>query len=265
MITIWSKGPADDFMPEKTLVETLVRVQHHPWWLARAELALAVLRTKRLHPPARILDVGCGWGVNLQALERGGYQAAGMDISRQILERIDEPRRQLFECDLNKPFPAEAHESYDGLLLLDVIEHLDDDQGALRRLSPLVCPGGTVVVSVPALPELFSEFDSVQGHRRRYVPETVGRAFQDTGFALDRTFWWGQWMVPVLKRMRISQSRQPAAKSKEYSDYLRLPPWPLPLVMSLLFRWEKNRALNGKLTTGTSLFAIATREKRFSA
>jgi len=111
------------------------------------------------------------------------------------------------------------------------------------------------VLSVPALPELFSEFDRLQGHRRRYLPETLRAAFEGSCLVGLEIFWWGAWMVPVLKRMRRSRSSPPGG----YADYLRLPPWPMPLVMSLAFAWEQRRALKGGLRIGTSLFAVALR------
>ena len=259
MIQIWSRGPADENMPEAMLVETLARVRCHPWWAARARLALAVLRANGVTEPAPVLDVGCGWGVNLSALEKAGYAAAGLDISRQILELIDQPGRRLIEADLNQP-PPDGRELYAGALLLDVIEHLDDDHGTLGRIAPLIQPGGTLVVSVPALPELFSEFDRIQGHRRRYVPETLRAAFDGTGFAVQNIFWWGGWMVPVLRRMRQKSPATPQAAPRTYADYLRLPPWPAPLLMKGIYAWEHHRALNGRLRTGTSLFAVARRE-----
>lgn len=258
MIETWSAGPADENMPEAMLVETLARVRRHPWWLARARLALAVLQNHGINPPALVFDIGCGWGVNLDSLEKAGYRTTGLDISRQILTLIDQPGRRLIEADLNQPPPA-TRELCAGALLLDVIEHLDDDRGTLRRIAPLVRPGGTLVVSVPALPELFSEFDQVQGHRRRYLPETLRAAFDGSGFAVQRIFWWGAWMVPVLRRTR----QKPAAKvnnaPKTYADYLRLPAWPAPLIMQSLYAWEHGRALQEKLRTGTSLFAVARR------
>ncbi len=259
MISVWSKGCADDNMPEAMLVETLARVRQHPWWRARARLALALLQKGNLFPPAPILDVGCGWGVNLQALEAAQYQAAGLDISRQILELIDQPGRRLIEADLNQPPPV-ARELYAGLLLLDVLEHLDDDRGTLRRLAPLAQPGALLVASVPALPELFSDFDDIQGHRRRYLPDTLRAAFDDTGFTVENIFWWGGWMVPVLRRMRRKHAGQPPPGApKTYADYLRLPPWPAPWLMRALYAWEHPRALAGRLRTGTSLFAVARR------
>lgn len=258
MIKTWSRGSADANMPEAMLVETLGLVRRHPWWAARARLALAVLQANDVRPPAPVLDVGCGWGVNLSALEKNGYHATGLDISHQILELIDQSERRLIEADLNQPPPV-GHELFAGALLLDVIEHLDDDRGTLRRIAPLLQPGGILVVSVPALPELFSEFDQIQGHRRRYVPETLRAAFDNSGLAVQKIFWWGGWMVPVLRRMRQKTSAKNQAARKTYADYLRLPPWPAPVLMQCLYAWEHRRALREKLRTGTSLFAVARR------
>ena len=66
------------------------------------------------------------------------------------------------------------------MLALDVIEHIDDDRDAVSKLGQLARPGGVVIVSVPALPEFFTEFDEIQGHRRRYLPETLQATFPDS-------------------------------------------------------------------------------------
>jgi SAM-dependent methyltransferase len=239
-------------MPEKMLVDTLEKVRRHPWWLARAKLALATLRRHNVPTPAKVIDVGCGWGVNLEMLETSGYNASGLDISRQILECIDRPDRNLIEADLTKTLPADAAVN-DGLLALDVLEHIDDDTGALQRMARLLRPGGVAVISVPARPDLFSEFDRIQGHRRRYVPDRLRAAFADSSLEVQEIFWWGAWMVPILSRMRKG------GETKTYADYLRLPPWPIPLLMKFAYTWEHSRALEGKLRTGTSLFAVAKR------
>ncbi len=259
MIETWSRGPADDNMPEEMIVTTLERVRRHPWWRARAVLAIDLLRKNGHAPPASVIDVGCGWGTNLDALESAGYHAVGLDISRRILERIDHPGRRLIEADLNQPPPPEV-ESADSLVLLDVIEHIDDDQGVIRQVLPLVKPGGLLIVSVPALPELFSEFDEIQGHRRRYLPETLRAAFDGSEFDIQSIFWWGAWMVPVLRRMRRNSADHSPKPPQSYSDYLRLPPWPGPQLMALAYACERPFALRESLRTGTSLFAVAKRK-----
>src|ERR1051325_7435003 len=107
MIVTWSKG-ADDYMPQELLVRTLQIVRRHPWWLARGKLAIEALQREGVKPPAKIIDVGCGWGTNLDALEAAGYPSTGLDISRQILEAIDRPDRKLVEADLMQELPPDA-------------------------------------------------------------------------------------------------------------------------------------------------------------
>ncbi len=259
MIERWSQGVAADNMDEEILVALADRIKRHPWWQARGTLTLSLLSQLGVDPPAQVLDAGCGWGVTLDLLERSGYRAIGMDISRHALEMLDRLGRCLVEADLAQPFPPNAPE-YNAVLALDVIEHLDDDRAAIAHLAPLVRPGGFLIVSVPALPELFTEFDAVQGHRRRYLPETLRTAFDGTGLRLERIFWWGRWLVPALRQQRARQLARPGETPAEaYRRYLKLPPWPLPAIARLAFRLEHDRALRGVLSTGTSLFAVARR------
>jgi 2-polyprenyl-3-methyl-5-hydroxy-6-metoxy-1,4-benzoquinol methylase len=259
VIERWSRGIADENMAEDILVELDGLVRRHPWWQARAALTRKLLRQVGVHPPARVLDAGCGWGVTLGALERHGYQAIGMDISRRTLERLDRPGRMLVEADLSQPIDH-PFDPYDAVLALDVIEHIDDDRAIVARLGTLARPGGVVVVSVPALPELFTEFDAIQGHRRRYQPETLRAAFDATGLQVERVFWWGRWLVPALGRQRARpRGRAGESPTAVYRRYLQLPPWPLPWAARIAFALEQGPALRGRLATGTSLFAVARR------
>ena len=258
MISTWSRGSPDSVMPENLLVETWRQVRRHPWWAARAKLVLSLLRQNGVQTPSSVLEAGCGWGVNLDALEKAGYQVMGFDISRRILELIDRPGRRLAEADLMQDLPTDAG-LFDAVLALDVIEHLDDDRAALNRLGKMVRPGGLLIVSVPALPDLWSAHDEVQGHRRRYLPATLSHAFTGTILEVRKIIWWGAWMVPVLRATRSRVKASPEEPSRAYSRFLRLPPWPGPLLMTVAFALEHRRALAGKPKIGTSLFAISVR------
>jgi SAM-dependent methyltransferase len=256
VIERWSEGTALKNMPQDILLDLGAIVRRHPWWQARAQLTIRLLQELAIKPGACVLDAGCGWGVTLEALETAGYEATGLDQSRPALEQLDGPGRKLVEADLDCEFP-EGTCLYDAVLALDVIEHLDQDCLAVRRLGTLLRPGGVLIVSVPALPDLFSEFDTVQGHRRRYLPGDLGAAFGDSGLQIERIFWWGRWLVPLLSRQRSSTRVRPgAAASEVYRRYLKLPPWPAVWLLKLLFRLEERPALRGQLKTGTSLFAV---------
>jgi SAM-dependent methyltransferase len=259
MIVTYSRADRPDFMPEEILTDLSATIGRHPWWVARARLTLALLAELGVRPPARVLDAGCGWGVTLDRLERHGYRATGLDVARSVLERLDRAGRTLIEADLTADLPDDAG-GFEAVLALDVIEHLDDDRAAVARLARLAMPGGVVIVSVPALPELFSEFDALQGHRRRYRPETLRAALADSGLVIERVLWWGAWMVPLLRRQRRRPRALPGeSPAASYRRYLALPPWPVPLALRAAFALEQRRALRGRLRTGTSLFAVARR------
>src|SRR5262249_43598108 len=147
---------------------------------------------------------------------------------------------------------------WNAVLALDVLEHVDDDRAAIAYLSRLVRPGGSLVVSVPALPELYSEFDRVQGHRRRYRRDDLVAAFGSSELVVEQVFWWGAWLVPLFRLLRSRSLRSTGRTPEEtYLRHLVLPPWPLPWLFRLAFAWEQPRALRGRLQRGTSLVAVA--------
>ena len=262
MISTWSRGDADSNMDEGILTELGAIIARHPWWEARGRLVIALLRRARVAPPASILEAGCGWGTNLAMLENAGYKVTGLDISRRSLERLDRAGRMLIEADLTQEVPAGA-EHYDVVLALDVIEHIDDDSSVITRLARLTRPGGLVILSVPALPELYSEFDEVQGHRRRYTRDSLREAIERAGLLeISCIFWWGQWMARVLGRRKSRSRARPGDTSADiYKKYLTLPPWPAVHLMKAMFMIDHKRALAERNVTGTSLFAIAMRPK----
>ena len=259
MIKTWSRGNANDCMSEDMLTELAGVIRGHPWFRARTKFCLGLLQRLHVRPPARVLDAGCGWGINLEALEQRGYRAVGLDISERMLRRLDRPGRELIAADLGQRPPADA-EPFDAVLALDVIEHLDDDRPAIACLEQLTRPGGVAIVSVPALPKLFSHFDAVQGHRRRYLPDTLRHAFENSDFHLEQILWWGSWLVPFFDRQRHgTEEAHDLPPLEAYRRYLKVPSLPVSLLLRIPFAFEQFRALRGKTRTGTSLFAVARR------
>ena len=257
MITSWSSSTRETNMNEEILIALRDIVSRHPWWAARAKLILALLARLRLLPPASVLEAGCGWGTNLEALEAAGYKVTGLDVSRKILDQLDRPHRQLIEADLSRPMPGSLP-TYDCVLARDVIEHIDDDHQAAWELGRLLNPGGRAVFSVPALPELYSEFDEVQGHRRRYTAQSLRTCLEEANLVVEDMLWWGQWMVQLLKtRKGHRRGRSGDTEVDVYRRYLSLPPWPIPWGMKIMFALDRRRTLRRQNVTGTSLIAIA--------
>jgi 2-polyprenyl-3-methyl-5-hydroxy-6-metoxy-1,4-benzoquinol methylase len=139
----------------------------HPWETVRGDFFLRVLRDHLAGRELAALDLGAGDGYFARRLrtELGpvahvtcfdtGYGATWMAAQAEPgLDFVADP-------------PAGP---FDLVILLDVLEHADDDAALLTRATGLVPPGGLVLLSVPAHPPLYSHHDRLLGHRRRYSP-----------------------------------------------------------------------------------------------
>ncbi len=132
-------------------------------------------------PLQRGMEIGCGSGVARRMLEKDlGIPVDGCDLSRAGLEMAEPGRgRLLFYNILDLEPSLLSH--YDALFLLDVVEHIPDDEAFLAAALQHLRPGGIVVVNVPASMMLFSQYDRVTGHVRRYTRSSLARLFRACG------------------------------------------------------------------------------------
>lgn len=97
-------------------------------------------------PKGRVLDVGAGYGFFLSALEKAGYEPAGLEISAHAVERARRlTKAPIFEQGAEAPFPF-PDDRFDAVTLLDVIEHLGDYARTLAECRRTLKPGGKLLV-----------------------------------------------------------------------------------------------------------------------
>jgi SAM-dependent methyltransferase len=82
---------------------------------------------------------------------------------------------------------------------LDIVEHVDDEDGALAELARVAAPGATLLLAVPLHPAQWTSFDDLVGHRRRYEPERLVAKLGEHGFAVERSAVYG--MKPQSSRL----------------------------------------------------------------
>jgi len=163
----------------------------HPWELARIEVVKRVLREMApLQAGDIVLDIGCGDGfmVDQVALSYPAVTFYGIDIAFDepqldaLKQRLKAANVRLFRT-LEGAASEIAHRTAAVVLLMDVLEHIDDETVFLRRIQelPIVDPATQYVVSVPAFDFLFSIHDDVLGHYRRYSKETLERVLEQAG------------------------------------------------------------------------------------
>jgi SAM-dependent methyltransferase len=94
-----------------------------------------------------------------------------VDISTPALAKLRERRAHVVLGEVTSlPF---ADDAFDLVCALDIIEHVDDDDGALSELSRVARPGGTLLISTPLHPARWTSFDDFVGHKRRYEPQQL--------------------------------------------------------------------------------------------
>lgn len=172
----------------------------HFWTRTRRDLVLALLES-HLEPGDDVLDAGCGTGMLLRELERRGYRAAGIDVlppPAQQAETDGDPRVEIGDVEA-LPFPDD---SFDCVLLLDVLEHVDDRR-ALAEAARVLRPAGLLLVAVPACPRLWSRRDVLAGHRRRYTRRALCALLVEAGFTPVHVTHFQFLLFPLFALVRI--------------------------------------------------------------
>jgi SAM-dependent methyltransferase len=141
-------------------------------------------------PGPRVLDGGAGQGSMSARLERLGFEVTSSDASGAAVEVLRERLAgDVVEASLTElPF---EDASFDGAVLGEVLEHVEDDQGALREIARVLRPGGVLALSVPADPDLYGPSDEWAGHVRRYTRDALLRVCEGAGLEVRRCSAWG--------------------------------------------------------------------------
>lgn len=135
-------------------------------------------------PPAsapRLVDFGAGSGTHALDMRDRGYEVDCVEIDGQLRSLLG--AEGLVVAPEADRLDAGA---YDVAYSMNVLEHIDDDVGALRGLHRVVRPGGRLLVYVPAFEVLYSSMDTKVGHLRRYRRPQLVAAVTEAGFVVDR-------------------------------------------------------------------------------
>jgi len=160
----------------------------HPIDVASRQRARAALKRHLRVPPsaAVVLEAGCSSGYLLAELLQDWPQSLiiGSDFIEGPLQRLARrfPQLPLLRFDLTKcPLPSM---SVDAAVLLNVLEHIEDDRAALTQVFRVLKPGGVAVIEVPAGPGLFDAYDKHLQHFRRYRLSDLSRLMRAVGFTV---------------------------------------------------------------------------------
>lgn len=177
------------------------------WWsVAKRDLAAQLLRVGNQGVRSgRIVVGGIGPGHNAEHFARLGFEVLGLDCCSEAVARCAQRSAVSAQVhDIQERWPMAAR-SVDGVLLLDVIEHVDRPIDVLMHARDVLKPEGRIVVTVPAYGFLFGPWDRALEHRRRYTVAMLRAQAREAGLRLRWGSHWNSFSLPVGVPMRLKQ------------------------------------------------------------
>ena len=225
--------------------------KNHFWMLWRYHVVEKYLSTIPRLKTLNILEIGCGNGINMQLFEHNMQVVVdGCDVNEFALDKIPEVKGKKILYDIYDQYPAMINK-YDVIILFDVLEHIKDDDGFLKIAVKHLKSSGIVLINVPAHKTLFSRYDKIMGHERRYSKKSLIKLLEKNKIKIDYVQYWGFFMVPILYLRKILLI---FVRKKMVKVGFQPPHRNFNVFFKLIMRFEL--WLFNKSPTGTSLFVV---------
>ena len=221
----------------------------HFWFETRRQIVIEAVGGLRRERDGAALEVGCGDGFVLSRLP--GPRWIGVDEALDDLRIVRRDHRIPVVAASGQALPLRVR--FDVVAAFDVLEHIEDDVGALRAWRAQLTPLGRLVLTVPAGPELWSRRDDFAGHRRRYSGAGLRAAVEEAGLRVERlrplfrTLWPLAWLSA-----RVSRGTAVSDPVAEYQVSR-----PLNVLLRSLVRTEERLLRGSDRGRGTSWLVVA--------
>lgn len=256
----------------------------HFWHRYRKTVILQAVQGHVVDRSRPLVDLGCGAGVVATYLRQHGYRVDYADVHTEALQVARQrfeatlgsatPPPRFIRVDVTRGFPID---DYHGYLLLDVLEHLPDDVAVMRALHRRMSDARArrastdrdpktpdfVLFTVPAFPALWSPWDDLEKHKRRYTPATARLLCANAGFEVVRAtcFFFPLFFASAaVKAIRLASRvlRGQAVSPEAITDLAegKTTPALSRLVLGLLAP-ERRWLRHGNLPLGTSILVLA--------
>lgn len=162
-----------------------------------------------------VLDIGCGTGFMVSGTKINPQRYLGIDAfpESEIYLKTNFSYSANFST---KKLEDVENETFDCILLLDVLEHIDDDQAFICEIKRIAKQGSNLIVSVPAHQWLYSDVDKQAGHIRRYNSKEFVNLFHSTGF---KKIYHSSFLVSTLPLQYISRKLIFRNKAKNINEH----------------------------------------------
>jgi SAM-dependent methyltransferase len=247
-----SRSASHATIPPSHFESLAANEQAYFWHRLRVRWAERLIRRAFADPQSlAVVDVGCGTGGFISALHHRlkFRDVRGVDTSSHATTLAGRHGIEVQQID-----PADYHlpPGTDLVLLMDVIEHVEDDTALLARTLNDLGPNGRVIISVPAFPQLFSDWDRFLGHFRRYRKADMRRLVGRAGGDVETLSYAFSFLYPA------AVMRRSVPASDDQCEFPPVSAWLGGLLYGFgAFELAVSRVI--PIPFGTSLFAVVRR------
>ena len=254
---------------ETELFDLHADIETTHWWFVGRRRIVNCLLSAAIPQQARqtVVDIGCGTGGNVAALD-GWKHRVGVDVSSsaiaaaqsnypEITFKQGEAPRDLSETELDADLFA----------LMDVLEHVEDDESLLSEVVLQAKSGAHLLITVPANPALWSQHDVSFGHFRRYTAGSLARLWRDLPVETKLLSYFNSRLLPVIRTARFVSQLRGKSIGRDQTDFF-IPPQVVNNLLTEVFAGEAQRLRSGlggqgqqplPFRRGVSLIAILHR------
>ena len=241
------------------LIEATHRAEASHFWFRGfrhfAEVFLAEAGAP--HPRPRILDCGCGTGINFQMLAGFG-RPFGFDLNRLGLTFARESGHTRIARATATHIPF-GDASFDVVTSFDMLQTLPDaaEKAAVAEMHRVLRPGGALVVNVAALDVLFGNHSVLAEEVRRYDKHRLRAVLETAGFRLRRLTFTNATLFPVMLAVRTFQRTVGLAPPEKARREISVPPAAVNVLLSSLLALEARAIRRVNMPFGSSLLCLA--------
>lgn len=177
----------------------------HWWFIYRQNILEFILKKylSNLSKDAKIIDIGCGTGGNIQLLNKYYDNVTGFDNNEIAIKYCqDKGLKNLVRGELPDLNMIEDN-SIDLILLFDVLEHVENDNFSLSVLKNKLKTGGYILLTVPAFSFLWSQHDEDFHHKRRYNLKQIKKMLESLSFKTIKSSYLYFLLFPLVLFMRL--------------------------------------------------------------
>lgn len=241
---------------KKEMYKSMYETEDYHWYFkAKREIVLSIL-DKIVKENSKIIDLGCGCGLMLSKLSRYG-EVAGVDFSEEAIEYCRASfSGTLYQGDLES---ITLSEKYNYAVMLDVLEHIKDEERALINIRNILQKGGKLIITVPADIRLWSKHDENCMHYRRYDLKELESVLLKCGYSVNYISYYNSRLYPIVFIIRKVEKIFNIKNKGSHIEY-GFKPGIINTILYKVFSGEKKRILKGKkYHKGVSLICIAKR------